>query len=142
MDRPEIDPYEFRSDTPSPVLPLNLDPPTPPATETPIQPLPEPTTQQLPLPGNSILLALKELFARVTTNNQRLLAQELQIKQLAEQTKHLVQIFTEHIASTSRQTSESQSFTPHRPWTQQLHNRRVQPICLFDIPTRPNTYKP
>jgi hypothetical protein len=45
--------------------------------------------------------------ARVTTNNQRLLAQELQIKQLAEQTKHLVQIFTEHIASTSRQTSES-----------------------------------
>jgi hypothetical protein len=40
----------------------------------------------------------------VTTNNQRLLAQELQIKQLAEQTKHLVQIFTEHIASTSRQT--------------------------------------
>ena len=37
----EDDPYEFRSETPSPVLPLNLDPPTPPATETPIQPLPE-----------------------------------------------------------------------------------------------------
>ena len=33
----------------------------------------------------------------------------------------------------------SQSFTPHRPWTQQIHNRRVQPICLFDTPTRPNT---
>lgn len=81
MGRPAIitedDPYEFRSATPSPVLPLSLDPP---ATETPIQPLHEPTTQQLPLPGNAILIALKDLSARVTTNNQRLLAQELQIR--------------------------------------------------------------
>ncbi|CAG2256100.1 unnamed protein product [Mytilus edulis] len=134
------DPYQFKSATPSPVLPIELQPPTPPS--------PTPSTPQSPiaasldkqLPGNSVLLAIADLKSQVQVLNERSLAQDVAMSKLQQQNERLIHLVQSLV---DKPSATSQNFTPHRPWgnmtaTPTREPRQLIPTSLFS-PSPNNT---
>ncbi|VDI58525.1 Hypothetical predicted protein [Mytilus galloprovincialis] len=137
---PVEDPYQFRSVTPSPVLPIELQPPTPPS--------PTPSTPQSPiaasgdkqLPGNSVLLAISDLKSQVQVLNERSLAQDVAMAKLQQQNERLIHLVQSLV---DKPAAAAQNFTPHRPWgnttaTPTREPRQLMPTSLFS-PSPTNT---
>ncbi|VDI46520.1 Hypothetical predicted protein [Mytilus galloprovincialis] len=105
------DPYQVKSATPSPVLPIELQPPTPhsPTPSTPQSLIAAYLDKQLP--GNSVLLAIADLKSHVQVLNERSLAQDVAMSKLQQQNKRLIHLVQSLV---DKPSATSQSFTPHR----------------------------
>ncbi|CAC5408643.1 unnamed protein product [Mytilus coruscus] len=125
---PAADPYEYKSGTPSPQLPVDLQPPTPPSTHSSPPATAEPTTEKNQLPGNQMLSMITELKTQVQVLNNRSLYQELAMSQLIKQNERLITLVQD---LTNRPTS----FTPHRPWAPSVSDTptRFQPATARQL---------
>ncbi|CAC5397853.1 unnamed protein product [Mytilus coruscus] len=127
---PAADPYEFKSASPSPQLPFDLQPPTPPSTHLspPATTEPTQTTEKNLLPGNQILAMITELKTQVQVLNNRSLSQELAMSQLIKQNERLITLVQD---LTNRPTT----FTPHRPWAPSVSDTptRFQPATARQL---------
>lgn len=124
------DPYEFKSATPSPELPFDLQPPTPPSTHLspPSTTEPTQTTEKNQLPGNQMLAMITELKTQVQVLNNRSLSQELAMSQLIKQNERLITLVQD---LTNRPTT----FAPHRPWAPTVSDTptRFQPATARQL---------
>ena len=132
-DSAAIDPYVFRSLTPSPVLPHQYQPPTPTSTHSPISTQDQATsttdlTTTSAIPGNNLMSTIAEIKQQVTSLNNRYITQELATEQLKKQNERLILLVQNLVEKPSQPTATPISFTPHRPWD------NLTSICT---PTRP-----
>jgi hypothetical protein len=80
-DAAAIDPYVFRSLTPSPVLPHQIQPTTPISTKYAYTSTTDLTTTSA-IPGHNLMSTIAEIKQQVTSFNNRYIIQELAIEQL------------------------------------------------------------